>query len=578
MRSPGSDRSIDPNLAPKPAYARGGAVGHVIAGRRPPAWTTDLPRDGPALLWLLALAVAAVYLVLFVAQLPRNITELGWNSGYASGFTLPETLVRTGSGGATTMGSSGQWVSLWFGLLTARLPLHRALWGVAPTLLFVLSALAVGWSVRQVAGRRAAVLAVLIGVVASPLALAFLMAAVAHNTVYPCTALLGAYLIWLARGDGRRRLAAVAVPPLVGIVVGTCLASDTLLAATGVIPLGLTALLAGARRERRSRVIALSALVTVAVAIPVALVTSAIMRSLGFLTLRTPITLAPLSELPERAALLFKGLRILFNGYLGPEEPGTLHTPLGIASDVVMSAALLALVIVGAVTTIRLISSGLRRHEPQSATELARSLHVVYWVASAATACGAFWLAAETGGNTNVHESYYATVILSVAAVIPLLLSGASPARWLIPAGAAVFFAAGVVGLTGNYTNISGWVQQVAPGITRFARANHVTSGYSGYWLASSLTWNTHERVAVRPLMECSNPEGASACPFYIATVPSWYVPRQRHTFLLVDSEEDWIRALPRGLGPPLASDTIGAVHMYIYPYDIASRLGPAPY
>jgi hypothetical protein len=530
----------------------------------------------PALLWLLVLVVAGAYLILFLAQLPRNITELGWNSGYASGFTLPETLVRTGSGGATMMGSSGQWVPLWFGLLTAGLPLHRELWVAAPTLLFAATVLTVAWSVRQAADRRAAALALLIGLVVSPFALAFLMAAVAHNTVYPCTALLGAYLIWLARGEGRGRLAVFAVPPLAGVAVGTCLASDVLLASTAVIPLGLTAILAGLRRERRSRVVAVSALATVAVAVPIAGLTSSIMRSLGFITLRAPVRLAPLSELPERAALLFKGLRILFNGSLGPEEPGTLHTPLGIASDVVMSAALLALVAIGTLTAARFINSGLRRSATEAPRELARSLHVLYWVVSAACACGAFWLAAETGGDTNVHEAYYATVIFSVAAVVPLLLSRASLSRWLIPAGAATLFTASLVALTGNYTNISGWVSSAAPSITKIAQANHVSEGYSGYWLASSLTWNTHERLTVRPLAECENPQGASACPFYIATVPSWYVPRQRRSFLLVDGEEGWIRSLPSGLGRPLAVYPIGAIRMYIYPYDIASRLGPA--
>ena len=160
-------------------------------------------RDVPTLLWLLSLTIAAVYLALFVVQIPRDIAVIAWNSDYASGFTIAETLVHTGTGGNTVLASAGQWVPLWFGLLTARLPLHRALWGVAPTLLFVATALTVGWSVSQVANRRATVLAVLISLIASPLALAFFVAAEAHNTVYPCTALLGAYLIWLARADGR---------------------------------------------------------------------------------------------------------------------------------------------------------------------------------------------------------------------------------------------------------------------------------------------------------------------------------------------------------------------------------------
>jgi hypothetical protein len=578
MRSGGNDRSLEANLAAT-GYAHGGATGRgeAVTGRGVLAWTRDLRGDLSALLWLIPLAIAAAYLLVFVLQLPRNLTELGWDGDYASGFTVPETLAKTGLGGHIVMGSAAEWVPLWFGLLTARLPLHRPVWEIAPTLLFVATALTVGWSVSRVASRRAGILAALLGLIVSPLALAFLMAPVAHNTVYLCTALLGAYLIWLAHGQGRRRLTAVAVPPLAGVALGTCLASDALLAATAVIPLALTAILAGTRRDRRSRIVSLSSLATIAVAIPTAELTSTVMRSLGYLKEPTPAKLVPLSELPARAQVLFKGLKVLFNGDLGTHEPGTLHTQLGIASDILMSAALLALLILGIRTTARLIASGVRGSSAQSPAQLARSLHIVYWVTSAATACGAFWIAAETGGGTNAHESYYGTVIFSVAAIVPLLLSTASPARWLIPIGASVVFASSLVGLTSNYINISGWLARYAPRVTKIAQTNHVTFGYGGYEEASSLTWNTHGRITVRPLMECQNPGGASICPFYLIAVPSWYLPRRRHTFLLVDGEEPWVSSLPSGLGKPLKAYAIGAMRMYIYPYDIASRLGSTP-
>jgi hypothetical protein len=530
--------------------------------------------DLPTFAWRITLAIAAAYLALFVVKLPHDITALGWNPDVGSAFVLPETLVETGPGGHTVLASAGQWVLLWFGLLTARLPLHRELWGIAPTLLFVTSAFIVGWSVSQLAGRRAAVLAVLIGLVASPLALVFFMAPFSHNAVYPCTALLGAYLVWLTRGQGRRRVTTIAVPPVLGVAVGTCIASDFLLAATAVIPLTFTAGLALLRRDRRSRLVAASALATVAVAIPIAKLTSALMHSLGYLTLPTPVHVAALSELPARAELLFKGLKALFNGYLGTEKPGTLHTPLGIASDVVMSAALVTLLVLGALTTVRFISSGLRKSRPQTSLQLARSLHIIYWVTSAAAACGAFWIAGE--GPVTTHESYYATVIFSVAAVLPLLLSTSVIAHRLILVGTSTFFTASLVGLTNDYVNVSAPLARSAQTITRIAEANHLQVGYSNWGDSSGLTWGTHGRVIVRPLVECANPEGADLCPGFQALVPSWYVPQQRRTFLLIDANEREIVPVPGGLGKPLAVYTFESMRMYIYPYDIASRLGPA--
>jgi hypothetical protein len=531
--------------------------------------------DPLTFLWLVPLSIAAVYLIVFLVKLPHNITALSWNADYASEFVLPETLVKTGTSGNMVMASAGQWVPLWFGLLTTTVPLHRELWGVAPTALFVTAALVVGWSVSRIATRRTAVLSVLLSLIASPLALAFFMAP-AHTTVYISTALLGAYLVWLARARGRRRLLTFAVPPLVGVAIGVCLASDTLGAATAVVPLSLTAILAGLRRERRSRIAALSALATVAVAVPIAKLTTQIMHSLGFLTLATPAEVVPLSELPQRAELLFKGLKTIFNGSLGPQLPGTLHTELGVASDVVMSAALLTLLCLGAVTAVRFIRSGLRK-EAQAQGELAYSLHVIYWVSSAAAACGAFWLAGETGGGTDLHESYYGTVIFSVAAVVPLLLTKSAVARRLIPVGATVIFVASLVGLTSYNMNLYEWVTRSEPTVAKIAAANHVTVGYSGYLAGSTTTWNTHGRLTVRPLMACPNSAGADACPFYMASVPSWYTPARRHTFLLTDPEDPWVGSLPSGLGKPLAVYAIGAMRMYIYPYNIASRLGPEP-
>lgn len=532
--------------------------------------THSLPRDLPVL-WLIPLTIAAAFLIVFVVDLPRNIAELAWDPDYASGFTVPETLAKAGTGGNTVLSDAGQWVPLWFGLLTARLPLHRELWGVAPTLLFVATAFIVGWSVSQVAGRRAAIFAVLLGLVASTRGLWFFMGAVAHNTVYPCTALVGAYLVWLGGGGRHGRLAAWAAPALAGLLVGVCLASDLLVAATTVVPLGLTALVAGLRRERRSRIVGLSALLSIAVAIPVAALTTSIMEAQGYRTLPTPRTIAHLAELPARARLLFKGLKDLFNGYLGSSGgPGAFHVPLGIACTIVMSIMLLALLAMGIRTTLEFVSRGMHANCSQTAAELQRSLHIIYWVSAALSACGAFWIAAI--GPEVTHESYYGTVIFAVAAVIPLLPSARPIVRWLIPVGAAIYFTGSLVGLTSNY--MDSWLYSGVSRIRQIADAYHVTTGYSGY-SQSNLTWTTDGRLVVRPVMTCSNPAGVDVCPFLEERVPSWYIPQRRHTFLLVNTEEGWLNALPPGLGQPLAAYSFGRYQMYVFPYDIASLFGP---
>ncbi len=525
----------------------------------------------PTLVWLIPYGIAAAYLSLLVVQLPHDLWVLGWNSDFASGFTVPATVGETGTGGHTVLGTSGLYVPLWYGLLTARLPLHRELWEIGPTLLFIATALTVGWSVAQITTRRAAILAVLIVLVASGVTLSLLIAPVVHNTTYPCTALLGAYLIWLTRGEGRRRATTLAAPLLAAIVLGMCLASDALIVSTGIIPFTLTAVLVCLKRDRRSKLVALSSLTTVVVALPVAELTSTIMSSLGFKTNGPALETAPLSLISMHGQQLLNGLERLFNGYLGdPGSTGTLYAELGVACDIAMAVALLTLLVAGTYSAINFTLSRWRVDSPTTPTQLATDLHIIYWVSSALTACGAFTFSTFVNSD---YEAFYVTVIFSVAAVVPLFLSSRSRLRWLIPVGTSIFFIGSLVGLASPDGGNPAVFTPYEGRIVKLARANHATAGYAGYWDASSLTWSSHERVKVRPVFPCAHPGGANLCIFPQETVPSWYVAKRRRTFLLRRPEE---LHYPKGLGPPLATYSIGPGLMFIYPYDIASRLGPS--
>jgi len=135
-----------------------------------------------------------------------------------------------------------------------------------------------------------------------------------------------------------------------------------------------------------------------------------------------------------------------------------------------------------------------------------------------------------------------------------------------------------IVGLESNYLKtMKPPIARYASRVVQLAEVNHATVGYAGYWDASSLTWSSQERILVRPLSACMNPAGAEICPFFLMRTPSWYVPKARRSFLLVDPSESFVVTLPRGLGNPIASYPLGRIMMYVYPYDIASRLGPAP-
>src|SRR5580700_2237290 len=136
--------------------------------------------DRSTLVWLIPFCFAAAYVVVFLVQLPHNLWVIGWNSDYSSDFTMPTTLVQAGTGGGTVLGTAGGYLALWVGLLTAKLPLHRELWEIAPTALFIGTALTVGWSVAQVADRRRGLLAALLIFAASPRALYLFIAPIPH--------------------------------------------------------------------------------------------------------------------------------------------------------------------------------------------------------------------------------------------------------------------------------------------------------------------------------------------------------------------------------------------------------------
>jgi hypothetical protein len=546
--------------------------GGVVRSESPPGrWRAVLrSRRLERTLWLVPLGIAAAYILVFVVRLPQNVRDLSWISDYAASFTVTETLAKTGTEGHAVLSSAGGYVLIWFGLLTVNLPFHRELWEIGPPILFLVSSLAVGWSVAQLTARRTALIAALVVLVASPLALRFLLGAIDHILAYSATALLGAYLVWLARARQRSRAHAIGVPLIAAAVLGVCLASDIMLGVSAVVPLTFTALLAATRPDRRSRRIAVSALATVLLAAAIAKLTSTVMGSLGFITLAPSFGIAPLSAIPGHVQLLFEGLKGLFNGGLGKQIPGTLHGPLGLACDIVMVAALLTLLLVGLQAMLALVWSD--RHDREGRDRLAERLHIIYWFSSAVALCGAFLLTTRALPEL---EYYYLTVVFSVGAVLPLVLGRRTPARQLMLVGAAVFFAGSLVALVSYNLNVSAPYSRYGPTVASIAKANHVSVGYAGEWEGSNFTWGTSNRVLVRPIMNCQNPAGADICPFYFETLPSWYAPQHRHTFLLVDSTEFWLQGLPTGLGTPIAHYAFGPITMYIYGYDIASRLGP---
>lgn len=525
------------------------------------------------LAWGLVAILVALYLVSWLAHLHDTIDALLWNSDYASGFTLPETIARYGAGGNTVISTTGAWADLWFGLVTVHLPLHRQLWEITPTVLSAACSAMVAWGTGRVGGRGAAAAAAAIVFVASPFSLAILMAPVAHNTVYPSAALIGLLIpsVLTRRWSSRRGAAAAIV--VAAMLLGIDTASDKLVLIASVVPAGIVALAALLRP--RSRAAALGVVLAIVLSVPVTVAVNAIMKAAGYRITAPRISIAPLSQVGFHFRLLWHGLRDLSGGYLDHGYPGTLHRELGIACTVVLALGLLLLARAGVLAAIRLC----RRDSSESVLP-GWVFHVAYWFVSAVLVAATFVFTTVVGSGVGNHESYFLTIVFSVAAAAPFGVARILAFRWAAPVAAGVFAVGSIVGSQGKYNDAyRGPLASVAGQIVALARADHATNGFSGYWDASNLTWQERGAITVRPLETCGNPnpKGSDICPFFLMRTPAWYRVQPGRSFLLVDPNNLYVTKLPDNLGTPLHVYNLGPVTMYVYSYDIASRLGPYP-
>jgi hypothetical protein len=489
--------------------------------------------------WGAVAILALLYVISWLTHLHSTIDALLWNSDYAGGFTLPETIVRFGTGGNTVISTTGAWADLWFGLLTAHLSFHRQLWEITPTLLFLVCVSAIGFGVWRLAGPAAAIVAAAIVFVASPFALAILMAPVAHNTVYPSTAIIGALLPWALARAWSSPPRWVATIVLGALLLGVDIASDKLLLVTAVIPAAVLAAVMLVRRPARAA--AIGVLATIVLSAPVALATDAFMKAAGYRITAPKLELAPLSTVGFHFRLLWHGLRDLSGGYLDSGYPGTLHHALGLACTVVLALGLTCLAWAGAQA-----ARGLIRRRATDELELERLVHMGYWFVSAIVVAATFVFTTAVGDGAGNHESYFLTIVFSVAATAPFAVGRGAVLRWAAPVAVGLFAVGSLVASQGSYNNAyRGPVSTVAGQIVQLARANHVT--------------------------------GSDICPFFLMRTPAWYRPQPGPSFLLVDPSNLYVTSLPDNLGPPLHTYPLGPVTMYVFPYDIASKLGPYP-
>jgi len=530
-------------------------------------------RPGENHLWLAPLLVSAAYLITLVTQVSRLLAVTYLNADAASAPVIGQLYGGAAGSRSVILGHLGWYSTLLYELATRWMPLHRQIWEGSPYLMALLSVMLVAWALWRIAGRWAGIIAGCILVCAGPALLQLLLVLNNHAPTWFTFALLGAFLVLLElRVEELRLPLLVPAGVVVGVVLGANAASDVLLTLAGAAPFLLAVAVGwGIHRDRGSARAAAVALATCLLALVVGLLVHAYVHHENIVSAvdaRTSLFVAQ-EAVGSNFRLWWQSLAVLGDGdFFG------LSLGFSTALEFVCAVLTLAGVVIVARVARTAVAGSLARDRdtPVSPRERATLAWSVYWAASLVVLSVAFIFSATPEGLSS--DRYLVGAIYAVAALVPLFARRSIALRIAVSAAVTVYAFAGWLALAQKrIAEPVSPTHQIANEIARIARKEGLTIGYGGYWDAAPITWATHLGVKVFPVDDCDGNQ--HLCAFELHQITSWYKPRPgTRTFLLSDSTYPTPPSAPTpDLGAPIAVHQVGPVTMYVYPYDIASRV-----
>jgi hypothetical protein len=525
---------------------------------------------------LLVLPPAALFLawvVLLLASFGAIVEVIYGDADISSATVIGELFPKAPSGASTVLGYHPWYSTLWFELATRWLPGHRHVWEVGPWVASVIGIALVGWATAKVAGRWAGWLVAIVLVCAGTRLLRIQFGSDIHGATAVNVCFLDAFLVLLVLRGGRigRPLVHLLMCALIAIVTAIGLSSDVLLMPAGVVPFVAAGLMQlrwapGAIGRR----IALTTSVIGAASIVVAEVAIAAMHRVHVYTGAHTINFARYDDLVGNVVHYFQSLADLFNGDFGGAAI-TARSTLELACAVVVAFAFVVAVRVGLDQIDRL-----RAVEPPLSA--AREAHVGFWFAAVVLTSAAFVLSSIVNlslGRYIVAVGYGVVVLAAVS-----LAGRGYVARVVGVAAACVLIAGSVVALADRDLASNPWHyprNADARLISTFAQGEGLKYGYAAYWVAAPITWESKLGVEVYPVITCPAPSGLCTYPWH--EISSWYKPRPSTRSFLIADPRYGPPPSDFHLGKPDEVVTLGDYALYVYGYDIASRLGdPRPY
>ncbi|HUN78400.1 MAG TPA: hypothetical protein VMU32_05735 [Solirubrobacteraceae bacterium] len=525
--------------------------------------------------WLAGLVavVGAGNAIVLLAQARDLVHGLYLNADNAAAFVLPALAGQAPKGAVVNLGNHPWYEPWWLMRATVGLPHYRALWEAAPFVFTLLAMAIIALGATWALGRMAGLLSAVALIAGSETLRGILLVPESHGALMLHTALLcgGLLVVHRALMSARR-------PLLVEILVGAPLAivtaagaTDQLLLFGGVAPFALAPLLCWLRTHSRVwREVSIFAVVVAVVSVVGASVLSNAMQEQGVIHAPFPIDFATTEALFTNLGNTLGAFAALGGGaFFGqPASGSTFFTAV---------SGLLILTALGAV--LHVLWRRLRAGEVTAADELRavgrRELFTAYWALVLVVVLLSFALTSVGGGG--IGNSRYVIAGWGALAALLGVLAGSRRSTAIVLAGVAAFAALNMRAELASGVQPAGLgpSQRLAGEIERFALAHGARIGYSGYWEAAPLTWETRLELEVRPVGPCPAP--ADICTFSGNYISSWYraTPGIR-TFLVVDASgvPDEIWAPPAKLGHPLAAMVFaGGYSVYVFNHDLAANL-----
>jgi len=486
------------------------------------------------LLWLPALAGPAA-LVAVILQFDRFVAAAHWNSDAVATALVAEDLAH-GVGGHTVLGDVSSLSTLLAFRWTEWLPAHRWLWGAMPYALTLVGIALLALVSYWLAGRWAAAITASLALAVSADVLFTQIAPAFRATTWFSVSLLLLFVVVLARAKLQRPWL-IAAALAIGLVTGLNAASDPLLVLIGVIPFAIACIPVVVRSTQR-RSVAAPVIAFAAGAVAAVAAALAAMSALDLSTHKAGG--AYLAR--ARGDLVVTHLHQYWDNLLA--LAGTTDSQ-GIVRWWAAPAAAALVATLIAIPAMAVRSMRTRTAPPVLTAFLA------FWSAVVILLTAGFIVSGTPNGLGGVAtDRYLVPLVIAAASVLPVLTASPPRARIVGAIGATVLVIPGLVTLASADLAVRREAQPLAReamAITTWLTAHGAHTGYSDYFTALAMTYNTP--LTVRTIEACTTPTAHVLCRGVINMRDAWYAPnRHGRTFILLNAGTANGRALTAAL------------------------------